>query len=74
MGLLAYLVSEFCSLSGFWILLNLVAAGYPKWAANLPLDVQEYGSSHVKRQEVRELSHETTKFVGALILIAMKKW
>ena len=43
------------------------------FGGNLPLDVQEYGSSHVKRQEVRELSHETTKFVGALILIARKK-
>ena len=73
MGLLAYLVSEFCSLSGFWIFLNLVAAGYPKWAANLPLDVQRYGSSHIKRQEVWELSHGTTKSVGALTLIAMEK-
>ena len=77
MGLLAYRVSEansyFVSLSGFWIFLNLVAAGYPKWAANLPLDVQKYGSSHIKRQEVWELSHGTTKSVGALTLIAMKK-
>ena len=73
MGLLAYLVSEFCSLSGFWIFLNLVAAGYPKWAANLPLDVQKYGSSHIKRQDVWELSHGTAKSVGALTLIAMKK-
>ena len=73
MGLLAYLVSEFCSLSGFWIFLNLVAAGYPKWAANLPLDVQKYGSSQIKRQEVWELSHGTTKSVGAFILIATKE-